>query len=390
MNKKFSIHFFITFILLIIGTVASAQPNITGQPTGLITYQYKLVNSGFTVTATGTGTLKYQWYYNTTPSTTGGTEATTGIGATTQIYTPPTSAVRTLYYYVKITDDNGEVFSNVVPLHVVKEGVLAASVCPGKTHTFSITHNNNLSYQWYSNSTASNIGGTLITGETDNIYTPPATSTPGKYYYYVVVTQGANTYTSKPYTLTVREGTSTICSDADGDGVINQNDLDVDNDGIIDKEELYCDNPGLPIATTTGAGKYKTQLGFFDFSGLTWDHIGHKQSVSATYNGVTYTADVTYIDIYNKSITGYDPEKTDLTTLPDNTSVPKFEGWDINTWDVSDQPQMIKNYYNVNGTNFKEAILYNKNAPGAKSFCGEASFQIDVKAEKTMLLYPSS
>ncbi|HHU25016.1 MAG TPA: T9SS type A sorting domain-containing protein [Bacteroidales bacterium] len=171
-----------------------------------------------------------------------------------------------------------------------------------------------------------------------------------------------------------------LCTDTDGDGVYDIYDLDCDNDGILDIDELYCDNPNLPIATTTGKGKYKTQLGFFDFTGLTWDHIGHEHTVTATYNGVTYEAKVTYIDIYNKQIPNN--TTTDLTLLPDNPNVPIFIGYDMNTWNVDNQPQMIKNYYNVNGTNFKEAIFYDNTAGGNRQLYGEASFQIDVKAYK--------
>lgn len=43
-----------------------------------------------------------------------------------------------------------------------------------------------LSYQWYSNTTASNVGGTLITGAESSTFTPPTTSA-GSTYYYVVV-----------------------------------------------------------------------------------------------------------------------------------------------------------------------------------------------------------
>jgi len=44
-----------------------------------------------------------------------------------------------------------------------------------------------LTYQWYSNSTASTIGGTLITGAESATY-KPINGTPGTYYYYCVVT----------------------------------------------------------------------------------------------------------------------------------------------------------------------------------------------------------
>lgn len=45
----------------------------------------------------------------------------------------------------------------------------------------------NLSYQWYSNTVASNVGGTLIPGATSATYLP-SSAVPGTQYYYVVVT----------------------------------------------------------------------------------------------------------------------------------------------------------------------------------------------------------
>ncbi len=45
----------------------------------------------------------------------------------------------------------------------------------------------NLTYQWYSNLTNSNIGGTLVSGATSSSYSP-STSVGGLFYYYVVVT----------------------------------------------------------------------------------------------------------------------------------------------------------------------------------------------------------
>ena len=52
-----------------------------------------------------------------------------------------------------------------------------------------------ITYQWYSNTANSNIGGTLISGATSASYTPP-TSTAGTTYYYCVVTNSTTTQTS--------------------------------------------------------------------------------------------------------------------------------------------------------------------------------------------------
>lgn len=58
----------------------------------------------------------------------------------------------------------------------------------------SVGDGGNLSYQWYSNTTNSNAGGTEINGATSSSYTPP-TSTAGTTYYYCVVTNTNNSAT---------------------------------------------------------------------------------------------------------------------------------------------------------------------------------------------------
>jgi hypothetical protein len=59
------------------------------------------------------------------------------------------------------------------------------------TVTASVDDGGALSYQWYKNTTNSNVGGTLIEGATDATYNPAETPSEGivtYYYYYVVVT----------------------------------------------------------------------------------------------------------------------------------------------------------------------------------------------------------
>jgi len=53
--------------------------------------------------------------------------------------------------------------------------------------TASVTDGGTLSYQWYSNTAASNENGTLINGETSTNYRP-VTTVDGTFFYYVAVT----------------------------------------------------------------------------------------------------------------------------------------------------------------------------------------------------------
>jgi hypothetical protein len=71
---------------------------------------------------------------------------------------------------------------------------VAASVTEGKT----------LSYQWYSNTSAGNTGGTAISGATANTYTLPTTLAAGTYYYFCeVAAEGATAVRSNAVTVTV-------------------------------------------------------------------------------------------------------------------------------------------------------------------------------------------
>lgn len=59
-------------------------------------------------------------------------------------------------------------------------GTLTANVTEAEDHTYT--------YQWYSNTTNSNTGGTIIEGAVSSIYTIPNTTNRGTYYYYCTVT----------------------------------------------------------------------------------------------------------------------------------------------------------------------------------------------------------
>ena len=74
--------------------------------------------------------------------------------------------------------------------------------------TASVTDGGGLTYQWYSNTTGSNTGGTSISGATDASYSPD-TSTVGTYYYYVVVTN-TNTAVSGSTTAAISSSAATL------------------------------------------------------------------------------------------------------------------------------------------------------------------------------------
>lgn len=65
--------------------------------------------------ATGTGTLSYNWYRNTSNSSSGWSLIA---GATSASYMPPTAVEGTMYYYAVVTDTNGTAASNVSRVEV--------------------------------------------------------------------------------------------------------------------------------------------------------------------------------------------------------------------------------------------------------------------------------
>ena len=186
---------------------ANLLPTISSQPSnGTQTICLNGVATALSVTATaGSGTIQnYQWYSNTTATLVGATlVATTATAATTDTYTPLTTAEGTLYYYVVVTNSNGctvtsaftgAIIINAPVVITVQPSVTAQSVCVGAPITaLSVTATGGgLNYQWHSNSTNSNVGGTSlgVAGQAST-YTPSNASAMATTYYYCVVSNGA-------------------------------------------------------------------------------------------------------------------------------------------------------------------------------------------------------
>lgn len=169
-------------------------PEITTQPQSSMVCQNGTPNT-LSVATTGTSPT-YQWFSNTTNSNTGGTAIA---GATNANYDPPTDTVGTLYYYCEITFTSGGCSSlnsqtaevEVTPnASITSQPTPTQSLCVGSTieNPLSVTFSGGtgaVSYQWFSNTTNSNTGGTAIAGATNADFTPTAFTTAGNYYYYV-------------------------------------------------------------------------------------------------------------------------------------------------------------------------------------------------------------
>ncbi|WP_162819802.1 PKD domain-containing protein [Kordia sp. SMS9] len=169
-------------------------PEITQQPQSSVVCQ-----NGAPITlsvATSDASAQYQWFSNTTNSNTGGTAIA---GATNADYIPPTDTIGELFYYCEITFATGgcsNISSQVASVTVTPNASITnqptttQSLCVGSTidTPLSVTFTDGtgtVSYQWFSNTTNSNTGGTAIAGATNATYTPPIFTTAGNFYYYV-------------------------------------------------------------------------------------------------------------------------------------------------------------------------------------------------------------
>jgi hypothetical protein len=184
-------------------TISSPQIVITSQPST----QNNSVCVGqnlpqLSISATGTGTPTYQWYFATTANNFSGTLIT---GATQSTYTIPNNTTSSRYYFCQVTYGDCSLRSEVSGLNVVSNGPVITTqpssgtttyVCEGSIYVLSVvTSSQNVTYQWYSNSANSNNGGTLIPGATSASYQVP-TNVTSSLYYYCLLTNECGTRTS--------------------------------------------------------------------------------------------------------------------------------------------------------------------------------------------------
>ncbi|MCQ2114270.1 MAG: Ig-like domain-containing protein [Bacteroidaceae bacterium] len=94
--------------------VEPVAPSITTQPKGA-SYEKDATATALTIAASGNPTPTYQWYSNTTESTSG---ASLISGATNASYTPSTATIGTKYYYCVATNTQGSATSDIVAVTI--------------------------------------------------------------------------------------------------------------------------------------------------------------------------------------------------------------------------------------------------------------------------------
>jgi hypothetical protein len=169
------------------------DPSIAQQPLASQTICQNSTAENLSVKVTGgIGNYAFQWFQNTTNSNTGGTKI---LNATDSIFIPSTATTGTLYYYCEITQPNGpgcNAVSNTSQV-IVREGPSITAqpssfvVCKNETSPkLFVSWKNGVgipSYQWFSNTSNSNTGGTLIPAATDSVFFPSTTEVGTMYYY---------------------------------------------------------------------------------------------------------------------------------------------------------------------------------------------------------------
>jgi hypothetical protein len=181
---------------------AAAAPAITTQPANQAVTVGQ--TASFSVVATGTVPLSYQWRKNSANIS----------GANSASYTTPatTSADNAAKFAVVVTNSVGSVTSSAATLTVNASATAPMittqpanqTVTAGQAATFSVvaTGTAPLSYQWQK-------AGADITSATSSSYTTPATTTADSgSQFRVMVSNTAGSVTSNTATLTVNPGTS--------------------------------------------------------------------------------------------------------------------------------------------------------------------------------------
>lgn len=177
----------------------SNPPTISAHPTSTQTICQNATPTNLAVTASTTsgGNLTYQWFSNTTNSNSGGTSLGSTSGAQTATYTPPTTALGTIYYYVVVTNACSNTVNSNVAAVTVNAPPSTPSVTAGGATTFcaggsvTLTSNASSGNQWYKD-------GAIISGETNTTYTATTSGS-----YTVIATVGCASSPSSATSVTV-------------------------------------------------------------------------------------------------------------------------------------------------------------------------------------------
>lgn len=170
-----------------------------------------------TIIASGFG-LAFQWYRKPDNSPIGTNPGTAVSGATTATFTPPSSPEGISYYYVVVSGICGTAqTSDLTGAYIVSPSGTAINLdldssaldqefCFGALSFSQLeifaTGDGGVpaTYQWYQNTSSTNTGGILLTGETNSTFTPPSNASVAdglpRYYHATATSTSCGTVTS--------------------------------------------------------------------------------------------------------------------------------------------------------------------------------------------------
>lgn len=229
----------------------NVPPVISAQPASQIVTAGQTAT--FTVTATGSGTLTYQWKKNGTAIP----------GATAASYTTPATlgSDNGAQFTVTITDSVTNITSNAATLTVNVPPTVATqpankTVVAGQTATFTVTASAGstapLTYQW-------NKSGVAISGATSASYTTPATTTADSgAQFTVTITNVAGNVTSNAAILTVNAATFLLNASTT---LLNFASVNIGSNSILPVTFTNAGNSNVTISSVTIAGAGYTANG---------------------------------------------------------------------------------------------------------------------------------
>ncbi|MEM3290734.1 MAG: hypothetical protein QW046_04380, partial [Candidatus Micrarchaeaceae archaeon] len=184
-----------------------SDPIVSVNPTGPFNYAINQAASQLVadVTYSGENVITIKWYSNTVDSTSGGTY--TGVSGAT--FTPSTSNLGTLYYYVVVIDSGLPgyyTYSNIIEVTVAAPPVVSIYTSPAGITAIDVKHSvlfeATVSGQIGSYSYAWTIGGSSLIVSTSDTFNFNVT-VPGLYVIWLNVTQGAMKASAQPFTIFV-------------------------------------------------------------------------------------------------------------------------------------------------------------------------------------------
>ena len=331
--------------------VVNQSPSIVSQPlSSAICLGGNPPALTFTI-ANGAGTPTYQWYSNTTNNSVTGTAIS---GATNASFTPSADAVGTLYYYClvtfpAITGSCATISTNTAGIEVTTSAIInqnplpAQNLCVGTTIATPLTVSfsggtGTPSYQWFSNATNSNSGGTAISGATSATFMPVVFTAVGTFYYYVNITfsgSGCGSISSAVATIEVI-----------ADPVISSQPLNT---------QTLCQNAlpaSLSVIPTGGIG---TTFNYQWYSSTTNNNSGGtliSGAINATYVPLTATVGTIYYYCMMTQATGSGCNVTSNTATVIVNPSPVISLQPLsNSWCMNQVPLNLSvNYTNGTGT----------------------------------------